>query len=340
MDVADQPPIAVLGAGSIGCFVGGAWQAAGIPVTFVGRERIAADIARAGLTVSDYSGWSVTHRPGDVDFHTDPAAIGEADIIALCVKSGATAEAAAEIARHGKPGAIVLSLQNGISNIDVLKRVLGDRFDVVRGMVPFNVAYLGKGRFHKGVIGLLFAEDRPALRALAERIGSSPAGLKLSEDMLGVAWGKLLINLNNAINALSGRTLMAELSDRNYRRVFAASMREGLRLLDRAGIVPAKVGAVGPRLLPHVIAAPDWLFRNVFLKAWKFDDKARSSMADDLAHGRKTEIDVLQGELIALAERLGRDAPVNRAVVRLVREAEAGGRRDWPPAALRRAVLG
>lgn len=338
--MADAPRIAILGAGSIGCFVGGAWQAAGLRVTFVGRERIGADIARDGLTASDYSGWSVTHPASEVDFTTDPAAIAGADIVALCVKSGATAGAAADIARHARPGATVLSLQNGISNIDTLRGVLGDRFAVVRGMVPFNVAYLGEGRFHKGVVGQLFAEDVPAMRALAERIGSSPAGLTLSDDMLGMAWGKLLINLNNAVNALSGKTLMAELSDRDYRRVFAASMREGLRLLDQAGIAPAQVGTVGPRLLPHVIAAPDWLFRNVFLKAWKFDDKARSSMADDLAQGRRTEIDVLQGELIALAEKLGGDAPVNRKVVALVRDAETGERRDWPSAELRRAVLG
>ena len=91
---------------------------------------------------------------------------------------------------------------------------------------------------------------------------------------------KLIINLNNAVNALSGRTLVEQLRERDYRRVVAASQREGLRLLDQAGIRPAKVGAVGPKLLPHVIGAPDWLFRSLFMKAWKIDERARSSMAD------------------------------------------------------------
>ncbi len=126
--------------------------------------------------------------------------------------------------------------------------------------------------------------------------------------------------------------------ERDYRRVFAAAMREGLRLLDKAGIEPAKVGAVGPRLLPWVIGSPDWLIHNVFMKAWKIDEKARSSMADDLAAGRKTEIDFINGELVQLAERLGTEAPVNRKVVELIRKAE-GGAPPWPPAELRHEVL-
>ncbi len=330
--------IAVLGAGSVGCFIGGCWAAAGLPVTFIGRPKIVADVAKHGLTVSDYSGW--TKRLDAIDFRTDPAALAEADIIALCVKSGATADAAREIAAHGRDGALVISFQNGISNVDVLAGELGDRFEIVRGMVPYNCAYLGDGRFHKGVAGApLYAEDGPRTRALAACIGSGPAELQLADDMLGVAWGKLLINLNNAVNALSGRTLLEQLRQRDYRRVVAASQQEGVKLLERAGIRPAKVGEVGPRLLPAVIDAPDWLFLNVFLKKWKIDAKARSSMADDLAQGRTTEVDYINGELVALAERIGAEAPVNRKIVDLIRAAEAGAR-PLSPQALRAAVLG
>jgi 2-dehydropantoate 2-reductase len=185
----------------------------------------------------------------------------------------------------------------------------------------------------------LYAEDRPETRALAERIGGGPAALKLSGDMTGIAWGKLLINLNNATNALSGRPLLQQVRQRDYRRVFGAAMREGLRILKRAGIKPAKVGAVGPTLMPFVIDSPDWLFNSIFIRSWKIDKKARSSMSDDLAQGRKTEVDYINGELVALAERLGLDAPVNRRIVELVRAAEAGAR-PLSPAELRHEVLG
>ena len=334
-----EPKVAIFGAGSIGCFVGGAWAAAGVPVRFVGRQRIDREVAENGLTLTDYSGWRARLAPEQVDFSTRPAAIAGADIIALCVKSTGTAAAAKEIARHASRSALVVSFQNGVSNVDTLRSALGRRFEAAAGMVPYNVAALGHGRFHKGVAGDLVAEDVPALRALAEAIGDGPARLRLSADMPAIAWGKLLINLNNAVNALSGRTLLEQLRERDYRRVVAASMVEALGLLEAAGIEPAKIGPVPPKLLPHVIASPDLIFNNLFLKIQKIDARARSSMADDLKAGRPTEIAYLNGEVVRLAERLGRKAPVNEAIVSLVRQREAGVEHLWEPARLRAHVL-
>lgn len=331
--------IAILGAGSIGCFVGGAWAAAGLPVSFVGRERIGREIGEYGLTLTDYSGWRARLAPERIDFSVKPAALAEADIIALCVKSTGTAAAAKEIARNAKKGALVISFQNGVSNVENLRSVLKTRFEAAAGMVPYNVAALGHGRFHKGVAGDLLAEDSPALRALADRIGDGPARLRLSTDMPAIAWGKLLINLNNAVNALSGRTLLEQLKERDYRRVVAASIMEALGLLEAAGIEPAKIGPVPPGLLPHVIASPNFIFNNLFLKIQKIDSKARSSMADDLKAGRPTEIDHLNGEVVALAKKLGRRAPVNEAIVSLIRQAEMGIELLWEPANLRTHVL-
>jgi 2-dehydropantoate 2-reductase len=179
----------------------------------------------------------------------------------------------------------------------------------------------------------------PPLRALAERIGDGPARLRLSTEMPAIAWGKLLINLNNAVNALSGRTLLEQLRARDYRRVVAASILEALGLLEAAGIEPAKIGPVPPRLLPHVIASPDLIFNNLFLKIQKIDVHARSSMADDLRAGRPTEIDYLNGEVVRLAMRLGRKAPVNETIVALIRQAELGVEFLWEPAQLRAVVL-
>jgi 2-dehydropantoate 2-reductase len=337
--MAGAPKVAILGAGSIGCFIGGAWLAAGVPVTFIGRPRLSKDTDEHGLTLSDYSGWQIRLGPGEVDYRCGPEALEDAEIIALTVKSGDTAAAADDIAMQGTPGATVISFQNGVSNVEVLEQNLGGRFEVARGMVPYNVAYLGNGRFHKGVAGNLYVEQRARMRALADAIGGGPAALKLSDDMLGLAWGKLLINLNNAVNALSGRTLQDELKRRDYRRVFAASIREGLELLKRAEIAPATVGPISPNLLPRVIDSPDWLFNNLFLSRWKIDAQARSSMADDLAGGRKTEVEYLNGELVRLAERLQRAAPINRAIVDLVHKAERGAE-PLSPAALRREALG
>jgi 2-dehydropantoate 2-reductase len=334
----EGPTIAIHGAGSIGCWIGGCWAAAGLKVRFVGRPSVRGAIAENGMTLTDSAGWRTRLAPEQVDFSLQPKALAKADIIALCVKSTATAEAAKEIAKHGRKGALVLSFQNGVSNGELLRGMLGNSFEVVDGMVPFNVAYLGHGRWHKGTAGDLVAGDAPRTHDLAEQIGDGPGRLRIEADMASVAWGKLLINLNNAVNALSGRTLLEELKARDYRKVLAASIVEALELLKLAKISPAKIGPVPPNLLPHVIAAPDFVFGQ-FLKIQKIDAKARSSMYDDLRAGRRTEIDFLNGEVVRLATRLRRRAPVNEAIVALIKQAEAGVEHLWSPEDLRRHVM-
>ncbi len=84
---------------------------------------------------------------------------------------------------------------------------------------------------------------------------------------------------------------------------------------------------------------PDFLFRSLALRKWKIDPKGRGSMADDFDAGRKTEVDYLNGEVVRLAERLSRTAPVNAAIVQLVKQAEAGGRRQWSAKELSARVL-
>ncbi|SMF61455.1 2-dehydropantoate 2-reductase [Allosphingosinicella indica] len=327
--------IAVFGAGAIGCYVGGAWAAAGLPVTLIGRDRIGADIAAHGLRLSDQDGWNAD-VPG-IAFSSDPAALADADIIALTVKATGVEEAARSIAAHARPGTSVISFQNGVSSPDRLRALLPE-FDIVAGMVPYNVIPLGPGRWHRASFGDITATRTPVSERLAAAIGERPGLIRLNDDMTGIAWGKLLFNLNNAINALSGTTIRDELRQRPFRRVMAATMREELAMLRAAGIEPAKVGAVPPRLLPATIDTPDWLFHNLFLRIQKVDPKARGSMAADFDAGRTSEVDFLNGEVVALAERLGRTAPVNAAIVRLVKDAEAGGRKTWTGADLVRAV--
>jgi 2-dehydropantoate 2-reductase len=333
-----DPQIIVHGAGAIGLWIGGCWRLSGLPVSFIGRAKVQREIAGNGLTLTDGVGRRIELRPDEVDFSVNPKQLKRADIIVLTVKSTGTEAAAKEIAKHGRKGATVISFQNGVSNVETLKNALPG-LNVLAGMVPFNVAGLGNGRWHKGVAGDLWAGDHALTRAIAERVGNKPGKLILSDDMVGVAWGKLLINLNNAVNALSGRPLLEQLSSRDYRRVFAASQIEALEILKAAGIIPAKLGPFPPNLLPHVIGAPDWIFRRLVLKVQKIDAKARSSMADDFAAGRPTEIDYLNGEVVRLAHKIGRQAPVNEAIVALVKQAELGVELAWSAEDLRRYVL-
>ncbi|MCE9657972.1 MAG: 2-dehydropantoate 2-reductase [Burkholderiales bacterium] len=317
-----RPTVVVAGAGAIGCFVGGQLAAAGHDVRFLGRPRIVDELGRHGLTLTDRDGAERRVAPGELKLAVDPAVLAAADVVLVTVKSGATREIAASILQHAPAGAAIVSLQNGIDNAALLQQALPGR-KVIAGMVPFNVAALGDGRFHRGTDGRIVIDATGSV--LAGALATPLLPIETHADMVAIAWGKLLLNLNNALNALAGVPLREELANRDWRRVLAACIDEALAALRAAGIRPAKVGALPPALIPKVLRLPDALFRLVAAAQLRIDPKARSSMLDDLVQGRVTEIDQLQGRVVALAAEKGTPAPVNRAVLALVKSAEAKG---------------
>ena len=323
--------ICVFGAGAVGGWIGGAWASAGLDVALVARAGVAAEIGEHGLTVGDTSGEGPSqaiHLPaGTITCSDDPKLCADADLILVCVKSNDTDAAGKVIVRHARKDAVLLSFQNGVSNPERLRAAVPGR-TVLAGMVPFNVVRLGNGRFTKTVAGKLWAEEHALTQKVRDSVAKRPGTLELTDDMASVAWSKLLINLNNAVNALSGKPLLEQLKDRDYRRVVAASQDEALLAMKLAGIEPAKMGVVSPQRLPGVLRLPNALFAP-FLKAQGIAPDARSSMADDFAAGRATEIDFLNGEVVALARKHGRNPRVNAGIVQLVKEAEAGIERRW-----------
>ena len=327
--------ICIVGAGSIGCYVGGRLAATGADVTFVGRQRIADEVAAHGLRLTDYRGNDLSVAAPR--FSTDIAAAAEADLVLVTVKSAATEEVATELAAVLRPDAVVLSLQNGVHNAEVLDRGLGGG-RTIAGMVPFNVVQRGDGVFHQGSEGDLEAADDPRLAPYGPMFSAAGLPLTLHDDMQAVLWAKLLLNLNNAVNALSGLPLKEELGQRDYRVCLALAQTETLGILKAAGITPAKITPLPPRLLPVLLKVPDAVFARVASKMLEIDPIARSSMADDLELGRTTEVDWINGEVVRLAAGVGLPAPVNEKVVALVREAEQGGRRDWSGRELREVL--
>jgi len=314
--------VLVLGAGSVGCFIGGRLAAAGCAVQFVGRPRVLADLARHGLRLSDLDG---------LDLHLPPSALHTAELIPpglapglvlLCVKSAATTAAAAELGAALPAGTPVVSLQNGVSNAQAAQAA-APGLRVLPGMVPFNIAELGPGHFHRGTTGQLAAQADAALTGWLPRFQAAGLPLQLHADLIPLQWGKLLLNLNNPVNALSGLPLRAQLLDRGYRRCLAALMDEALGVLQAAGIRPAKVAAVAPGLLPGLLRLPTPLFRLLAARMLRIDEQARSSMADDLQRGRPTEVDALCGEVQRLARAHGLSAPLNGRMARLVADAPA-----------------
>ena len=317
--------IAVLGAGSIGTYVGGALLGVGADLILIGRARMQARLQEVGLTLTDLGGYRMVHFPGSIPYAQDPAALADAGLILVTVKSADTEAAAALIAQHAAPGALIISLQNGVGNVDRLRLAL-PAHAILAGMVPFNVVQLDGNHLHRGTAGDIMVETSPAVVPWLALFAKAGVPLQQQADFNAIQWGKLLINLNNAVNALSGVPLKTQFAQRGYRRCLAALIDEGRTILEAAGIRPAKVVKLGPRMLPLVLRLPDGLFRRVAAPMLRIDPLARSSMWEDLEAGRRTEIDYLNGAVVALAASIGRTAPINARIITLIRAAEQGAR--------------
>lgn len=316
-------PIVVAGAGSIGCFVGGLLASAGKHVSLLARSRVIEEVGRFGLTLTSVGGSLHRVARERLKLSDDPAILDEAGMVLVTVKSADTAGVAELIARHAPSDAVIVSLQNGVANAQVLRQRMPGR-KVLAAMVPFNVIAAGEGRFHRATSGDIVIERDEA--KTCARLSVEGLAVRATDDIAGVQWGKLLINLNNAMDALSGLTLREELTQRSWRMLFADQMAEGLRIMKLEGIVPVSTTSLPLSWIPHLLRLPDALFALVLARVMKIDPQARSSMYDDLQRGRRTEIDFLQGAIIEIAARRGLEAPLSRRILGLIKDAEVAGK--------------
>ena len=316
-------PIGVAGAGSIGCFVGGMVAAAGRRVALLARPRVIEEIEGNGLRLTSFEGLERSIASNRLTLSDDPSIFGDAGVVLVTVKSADTPDIADIIARHAAADAVIVSLQNGVGNLSLLRQRLPGR-RVLGGMVPFNVIALGEGRFHRATSGDIVVEQDDA--GTADKLSVPGLKMRPTRDIAGVQWGKLLVNLNNALNALADLPLRQQLAQRAWRTLFADQIAEGLAAIRAEGIRPISSTPVPVSWTPHLLRLPDALFNMILGRTMKIDPEARSSMWEDLQRGRRTEIDYLQGVITAIADRRGLEVPLSRRIVALIKSAEAAGK--------------
>ena len=315
-------PVVIAGTGAIGAFTGGLLAAAGQDVIFWGRSRVIDEIAAHGLRLTDHAGLD-RHVPKDaLTTALTPECLAGAGLVLVCVKTAGTREIARDILAHAPGDAPVVSLQNGLDACRLLEEKLPGR-DVRPGVVAFNVVPRGEGRFHRSTSGDILIGPGPA--RLAERLSVPGLGVTERIDIEAVQWGKLLLNLNNAPNALSGLPLALQLQDRAWRRIMADQMAEALKVLKARGVAATSTTPVPPWLIPHILRLPTPVFRRVAASMLTIDPEARTSMAHDLNLGRPTEVGAFQGRIIAMAGESGTSIPLTRRIVSLIADAEAMG---------------
>lgn len=334
----------VLGAGAIGCYMGGRLAATGQSVTLVGRARVLDPLAANGLRVTNQQGFDQTLRcpplnlqPSLADAVASQQGVAPQDLVILvCTKTTATHSAAQKIAQGCPAGVTIVSMQNGVDNARRL-RAVNPNATLLEGMVGFTVNWRGPHHVHCANPGALMVQRHDVSERMTPMFGQSAMAMTLADDMQAVLWGKLLLNLINPVNALVNLPIRAQLLQRECPEVLAALQSEALGVLRVADIRPAKVAAAAAAVIPKILRLPNWLFTRVAKGMLAMDANARTSMCDDLQSGRPTEIDDLCGAVVRLARQHGHFAPRNQRMCDLMHRHQPG--QTWSSAQLRDTVL-
>ena len=314
--------VAGAGAGAIVCFVGGLLAARGHDVTLLARARVIDQINEHGLQLTDFGGMDRRIPAQDLTLTDNPACLKQAAIVLVTVKTSDTAAIAREIRKNTPRNTVVISLKNGMEAAQTLRDILPGH-DVRAGMVPFNVVPVGPAAYHRSTSGDIVIEA--GQKPLADLLSQPDLVFVDSGDIAAVQWGKLLINLNNALNALSGVTLQAQLLSRPWRGLMAAQMTEALKVLKAHGIRPQSTTPLPSELIPWVLRLPTPIFQRIAAKMLTIDPTARTSMSYDLEAGKPTEIDALQGLIITMGAEKSVPTPLCARVLHHVNQAQAAG---------------
>lgn len=315
--------VAIVGAGAIGCYLGTMLaQSSEFEVIFIGRERMALEAAAYGLTAQDLDG--ACYQVPSPAVYTEFEALRTAQLVLVTVKALDLQTLLPQLAQYLSANCLVVAMQNGVAIAPLYQQFLSQ--PVLRAIVPFNVVKISPGFYARttGAEMIWQQTEDPRIAAALAQLQHQGIKSKQLENVKAAEFGKLMLNLNNAINALSDLPLQQQLLQRTYRLLLAAAMKELLDLCRRLNIKTYSYTSIPNSYIPLLLQTPNWLFKRLAKKMLAISPDARSSMWDDIQAGKATEIAFLNGAVVTLAEQLKLDAPVNRLLVQLVKRKEQG----------------
>lgn len=288
--------IAVMGAGAVGCYFGFRLARAGHDVTLIGRPRLVEAVERDGLRLESQS----FDERVRVSAGTDAGAVRGARLVLFCVKSTDTESAAAAIKPQLAPDASLLSLQNGVDNADRLRALMPQ--EVIAAAVYVGVEMAGPGHVRHHGRGDLVIERSKSSDEFARALVAAAVPTDITDNIRGVLWAKLITNC--AYNALSAITQLP------YGRLVKGDGVDAV-LRDLVAECTAVAKADGVTLPADVDATVRKIAETA---AGQY-----SSTAQDLARGKRSEIDHLNGFIVRRGEALGVAVPANRVLYAIVK---------------------
>jgi 2-dehydropantoate 2-reductase len=288
--------VAVMGAGAVGCYYGAMLARAGHEVVLVGRPSHVEAVKAHGLRLETQAFDAHVRMAAS----TEAGAVQGADLVLFCVKSTDTESAAAQIAPHLAPDALVLTLQNGVDNDARVRSVLSN--DVAAAVVYVATEMAGPGHVrHHGRGELVIAPSRRS-EEVARHLEAAGVPTQISGNVRGSLWAKLILNC--AYNALSAVTQLPY-----------GVLVKGTGVTDVIRDVVAECLAVAKAEGVVVPGDTDAAVRGIAQSM----PSQYSSTAQDLARGKLSEIDHLNGLVVRRGEALGVPTPANRVLFVMVK---------------------
>jgi 2-dehydropantoate 2-reductase len=299
------PRIAVVGAGAVGGYFGGLLARAGAPVVMIGRPAFVEAVKKNGLFLDTLHFQESVH----VEASTELSAARGAEIVLFCVKTTDNAATARALAPLLAPGAIVLSFQNGVDNVEQIRAAAA--IEALPAVVYVAASVPEPGRVkHVGRGDLVFGPKNEKTERVADLFSRAGVTCRISENMDGELWTKLIWNC--ALNAVSG------LGRANYGQIAAsADARKVVETVVNEVLAVARAANIHPPGLEDPKTAIAGAFKIATQMA-----EALSSTAQDMNRGKRTEIDSLNGYISRRGAELGLPTPVNHALYALVKLAE------------------
>lgn len=297
--IANPLKVAVMGAGAVGCYFGGMLARAGHTVTLIARPEHVQAIERDGLRMETKTFDEQVRLQASIE----ASAVQGADVVLFCVKSPDTESAGAQILPHLAPKALVLCLQNGVDNAERLSTVL-PAHTVAAAVVYVATEMAGPGHVKHHGRGDLVIE--PAAASAASALAAAGIGAEVSDNVRGALWLKLILNCAyNAVSAISqlpyGKTAVGE----GVQDVMRDVVNECLAVAKAEGVTVAGDVDASVRMIAEAMPG-------------QF-----SSTAQDLARGKKSEIDYLNGLVVRRGQAMGIATPANRVLWSLVKLLES-----------------
>jgi 2-dehydropantoate 2-reductase len=300
------PKVAVIGAGAVGGYFGGLLARSGVPVTMVGRQAFVEAVQKNGLRLDTTQFQETLHPAASAEI----AAAAGANYVLFCVKTTDTAIVAKELARHISPACTVLSLQNGVNNVEEIHNASGIEalptvvYVAASMPVPGTIKHFGRG-------DLVIGPHNAKVDHVAEFFERAKLPCRVADNIEGELWTKLLWNCAlNAISALGRATYGEIIANEDARRVVQSVVYEVLAVAQKNGIRLA--GFEDPK------AALEGAYKIGFQMSATY-----SSTAQDVMRGKRTEISSLNGYIAKLGAELGVPTPVNLTLYTLVKLLEA-----------------